>query len=494
MKLLLLSLLCVSTVRSLASLDYDDEVVVMMIIINNNNSNANGEKVDARGHRPVDKRREPTPTLRPAPPPISKGGYQARPTKPPTWGQKKESVIYPDAGGCRHASDELGVLCPTGCELQTALVKQEKSVKSDIRDLKNKVEKQSETSSTFYEYMNTLEDKLARRQKQVKDNENIVSQYHTEIEQHYTYIRENMDNNIPSSLRVLRSVVDTLHKKIQKLENAIASQMDNCRSSCIVSCNIPVVSGKECEDIIRKGGESSEMYLIQPDAFFRPYKVYCDMTTTKGGWTLIQNRQDGSVGFGRTWDAYKKGFGNIAKSGGKKYCDTPGEYWLGNDKISQLTKMGPTEVLIEMEDWNGDKVSAHYGGFTIQNEANKYQISVSNYKGTAGNALMDGASQLYGENRTMTVHNGMFFSTFDRDNDGWVHADPRKQCSKEDGGGWWYNRCHSANPNGRYYWGGQYSWDMAKHGTDDGVVWMNWKGSWYSLKKMSMKIRPFFPQ
>lgn len=39
----------------------------------------------------------------------------------------------------------------------------------------------------------------------------------------------------------------------------------------------------ECEDIIRKGGDSSEMYLIQPDAFFRPYKVYCDMTTANGG-------------------------------------------------------------------------------------------------------------------------------------------------------------------------------------------------------------------
>lgn len=34
-----------------------------------------------------------------------------------------------------------------------------------------------------------------------------------------------------------------------------------------------------------------------------------------------------------------------------------GEYWLGNDRISQLTKLGPTEVLIEMEDWSGDKVT-----------------------------------------------------------------------------------------------------------------------------------------
>lgn len=96
-----------------------------------------------------------------------------------------------------------------------------------------------------------------------------------------------------------------------------------------------------------------------------------------------------------------------------------GEYWLGNDKISQLTNMGPTELLIEMEDWKGDKVKALYGGFTVQDEANKYQLSVSKYKGTAGNALIEGASQLIGENQTMTIHNSMYFSTYDRDNDGW---------------------------------------------------------------------------
>lgn len=48
-------------------------------------------------------------------------------------------------------------------------------------------------------------------------------------------------------------------------------------------------------------------------------------TLASAGWTLIQNRQDGSVNFGRVWDQYKKGFGNVAKSGGKNYCDTPGK-------------------------------------------------------------------------------------------------------------------------------------------------------------------------
>ncbi|NXV72448.1 FIBB protein, partial [Atlantisia rogersi] len=480
MKLLLLFLLCVSSVKSQAATDYDNE--------------DESPQPEIRGHRPLDKRREAAPTLRPVAPPISGTGYQPRPPKQTKPSDKKDRIIYPDAGGCKHIEEALGVLCPTGCELQSTLIKQEKNVKPVVRDLKDKVNRLSETSTTFYEYVTVLDDKLVKTQKQRKDNDDIFSQFNTEVELQYDYIKDNLDNNIPSSLRVLRAVVDSLHKKIQKLENAIATQTDYCRSPCVVSCNIPVVSGKECEDIIRKGGEVSEMYLVQPDPFSRPYRVYCDMETEKGGWTLIQNRQDGSVNFGRVWDQYKKGFGNVAKSGGKNYCDTPGEYWLGNDKISQLTKIGPTEVLIEMEDWNGDKVSARYGGFTIQNEGNKYQLSVSNYDGNAGNALMEGASQLHGENRTMTIHNGMFFSTYDRDNDGWSTTDPRKQCSKEDGGGWWYNRCHSSNPNGRYYWGGTYSWDMAKHGTDDGIVWMNWKGSWYSMKKMSMKIRPYFPQ
>ncbi|KAM8970293.1 fibrinogen beta chain [Sarcophilus harrisii] len=482
MKHFLLLLLCISTVKSLS--DYDEE-----------EESAHKSQVDARSHRPVDRRREPIPTLRPAPPPITGGGYRARPSQPLSVQQKKLERKAPDAGGCLHADPDMGALCPTGCVLQDTLVKQERTVKANVKDLGTEVDSFSQRTSSNFQYMRILKDMWTKRQKQILDNENAVNGFSSELEKHELYIQETVNTHIPNNLQVLRSILENLRSKIQKLESDVSAQMDYCRNPCTVSCSIPVVSGKECEEIIRKGGDTSEMYLIHPDGFVKPYKVYCDMKTENGGWTVIQNRQDGSVDFGRKWDAYKNGFGNIASNEDiKKYCGLPGEYWLGNDKISQLTKMGPTELLIEMEDWKGDKVKAHYGGFTVQNEGNKYQISVSKYRGTAGNALMDGASQLVGENRTMTIHNGMYFSTYDRDNDGWITSDSSKQCSKEDGGGWWYNRCHSANPNGRYYWGGHYTWDMAKHGTDDGVVWMNWKGSWYSLKKMSMKIRPFFPQ
>jgi len=42
-----------------------------------------------------------------------------------------------------------------------------------------------------------------------------------------------------------------------------------------------------------------------------------------------------------------------------------GEHWLGNERMSQLTKMGPTEVLIEMEDWTGAKVRPRHAAHVV---------------------------------------------------------------------------------------------------------------------------------
>ncbi|CAG2247512.1 unnamed protein product [Mytilus edulis] len=62
----------------------------------------------------------------------------------------------------------------------------------------------------------------------------------------------------------------------------------------------------------------SAVYSIYPDT--SEVKVYCDMNTDGGRWTIIQRRLDGSVNFQRNWKDYENGFGNI-----------DGEYWLGDD-------------------------------------------------------------------------------------------------------------------------------------------------------------------
>lgn len=62
--------------------------------------------LDARGHRPRDKKREDAPSLRPVQPPISGGGYRARPVKVDAR-QKQVERKAPDAGGCVHADPDL---------------------------------------------------------------------------------------------------------------------------------------------------------------------------------------------------------------------------------------------------------------------------------------------------------------------------------------------------------------------------------------------------
>ncbi|XP_009582713.1 PREDICTED: fibrinogen-like protein 1, partial [Fulmarus glacialis] len=105
-----------------------------------------------------------------------------------------------------------------------------------------------------------------------------------------------------------------------------------------------------------------------------------------------------------------------------------------------------------------------------------YEMSCGEYSGTAGDSLTGG---FHPEVKWWADHQGMKFSTRDRDNDNY-----EGNCAEEEKAGWWFNRCHSANLNGLYY-KGPYT---AK--TDNGIVWYTWHGWWYSLKSVVMKVRP----
>jgi len=53
------------------------------------------------------------------------------------------------------------------------------------------------------------------------------------------------------------------------------------------------------------------VYRVTPDARNGTFETLCDMESYGSGWTVIQQRLDGSVSFNRTWSDYKKGFGNL---------------------------------------------------------------------------------------------------------------------------------------------------------------------------------------
>ena len=78
----------------------------------------------------------------------------------------------------------------------------------------------------------------------------------------------------------------------------------------------------------------------------------------------------------------------------------------------------------------------------------------------------------------MRHHANRPFSTKDRDNDAWDQS-----CAQTYKGAWWYGSCTQSNLNGLYLGGPHTSYG-------DGIEWLLWHRDYYSLKKVTMRLRP----
>ncbi|XP_062400289.1 microfibril-associated glycoprotein 4-like [Sardina pilchardus] len=135
----------------------------------------------------------------------------------------------------------------------------------------------------------------------------------------------------------------------------------------------------DCADIHHHdSSKPSGVYSIFPGGPISPLQVYCDMETDGGGWTVFQKRMDGSVNFYRSWDHYKKGFGDLTS-----------EYWLGLDHIVLLTMRKRNELRVDMEDWDDEKAYAKYASISVDPEQLGYTLHLGafNIDSNAGNAL-----------------------------------------------------------------------------------------------------------
>ncbi|XP_016095992.1 fibrinogen C domain-containing protein 1-like [Sinocyclocheilus grahami] len=255
---------------------------------------------------------------------------------------------------------------------------------------------------------------------------------------------------------------------------------------------------RDCSDIYASGQREDGIYSVFPTHYPEGFQVFCDMTTDGGGWTVIQRREDGSVNFFRDWEAYREGFGKIT---GEHWLGKPsvslsviqrredgsvnffrdweayregfgkitGEHWLGMKRIHALTIQANYELRIDLEDFENSTSFAKYssfgvGLFSVDPDEDGYPLSIADYSGTAGDSLLK--------------HNGMKFTTKDKDND---HSE--NNCASFYHGAWWYRNCHTSNLNGQYLRGQHTSYA-------DGIEWSSWTGWQYSLKFSEMKIRP----
>ena len=125
---------------------------------------------------------------------------------------------------------------------------------------------------------------------------------------------------------------------------------------------------KNCTELSKSGQKISRVYTIDPDGS-GTFNVFCDQTTSGGGWTVFQKRLNGSVDFYRGWADYKRGFGNLN-----------GEFWLGLDKINRLTKT-KNRLRVDLEDTAGKTAYAEYDMFSVTSEWTKYKLSLGSYSG-----------------------------------------------------------------------------------------------------------------
>uniref|UniRef100_UPI0037E994C3 angiopoietin-2a n=1 Tax=Semicossyphus pulcher TaxID=241346 RepID=UPI0037E994C3 len=211
----------------------------------------------------------------------------------------------------------------------------------------------------------------------------------------------------------------------------------------------------DCAAVFKSGNRQSGAYTLTLPNTTTEVKAFCDMETEGGGWTVLQKRFDGRVDFHRTWQEYKKGFG-----------DPSGELWLGNEFVSRLTSQRSYKLRIQLGDWEGNSGFSQYDQFTLDSEAQNYRIHLKGFSGTAGKISSIGQP-------------GSDFSTKDADNDKCVC-----KCSQLTTGGWWFDACGPSNLNGMYYQQGQNT------NRFNGIKWYYWKGSGYSLKSTTMMIRP----
>ena len=134
--------------------------------------------------------------------------------------------------------------------------------------------------------------------------------------------------------------------------------------------NILFIVARNCAVLYDASSKTSGVYQVNPDGL-GAFRVYCDQTTARGGWTVLQKRLDGSVDFYRGWDEYKNGFG-----------DLNGEFWLGLDKIHRLTKQTQNKLRVDLEDFEGNTAYAEYDNFVVADEASDFTLSqLGNYSG-----------------------------------------------------------------------------------------------------------------
>ncbi|XP_059175474.1 angiopoietin-2-like [Physella acuta] len=282
-----------------------------------------------------------------------------------------------------------------------------------LSDMSNQNEILTKTMQDFKKDLLNLTNKMLKNSTaKLEQRQNISIQQLRESNKILTETQSMTMKDLGSAVSLLNNTDTEIHARIEKINNTIQNLFTKSNQVCVLVSRLhgsPVLNGSE------------------------------------------HRRIKGDVNFARTWDDYKNGFGS-----------TSGDFWIGNNVISNLTHLGYNELRFDMK-YKGKDYFAEYRGFKVENEVAKYKMSFRSFS--------------YGNVRDQfSHHNGMKFTTLDSDNDVWSGVN----CAVNYGsGGWWYGACHDVNVNGEW----------ASRVAGKGIEWYTITGSSDSLDFVEMKIR-----
>ncbi|XP_063726187.1 angiopoietin-related protein 7-like [Symsagittifera roscoffensis] len=153
---------------------------------------------------------------------------------------------------------------------------------------------------------------------------------------------------------------------------------------------------------------------------------------TWGQEIVLQRRKQFDILFNRTFGEYEAGFGDFSGAG---------DVWLGLNRMHRLTQKGRWNLRVSMRSFSNNTLFwGEWSDFTIQ-PAPFYNISFGTMVAKSENMY-----NTSGTGSGLDWHNGMAFTTTDRDQDEHIG-----NCAARfgEGGGWWYRSCSNVYLNGK---------------------------------------------
>ncbi|XP_068201987.1 ficolin-2-like isoform X2 [Palaemon carinicauda] len=263
----------------------------------------------------------------------------------------------------------------------------------------------------------------------------LVQEYMAETEQENQRLRhremdqgtkivylEGTNRQLQNKVQALEMEMLATHRKYPGIFKSLTVQSDSSREDSGYQPTAKLLRPADCADYLLVGAHKSGLYDIYP---FKcrcsaPIKVWCDMETDGGGWTVILNRRYSSnpVNFTQPWEKYKTGFGNAST-----------EYWIGNEILHTMTNTRTYSLRFDFEQTQGNSRWAEWPLFSVANEGNRYKLDVPGFQAFS---MTDNC---------LSQHHGKYFSTYDYDNDG-----NTRNCAETKMSGFWYHNCATMDP------------------------------------------------